>query len=494
MSEALKILVIDDQIGVVGSASYKAFMNGYGRLGYEFVFSTAAQERDSFTIRSALGSIEYYSDAALIFLDIKFGSESNRLGVDILSEAVPRYPHIPIVMMTSLEAEPATVVKCMRLGAKDYVTKGATPEELEEIIEKYARRVTESHLIIGHSPKMVALRNIIEKVAQSASVSTLIVGERGTGKELVARSIHFLGRRRNAPFVAVNCGAFPKDLLAAELFGAEKGAYTGAHRTKYGYIELANGGVLFLDEISEAPKEVQTSLLRVLESKTFRRLGVTEKEISVDFQLICATNRTDLADRVARESFRADLYDRIRGVEIRTPALRECAEDIEIIARHWLRDIQSGMGGVSYHFQGFTPEAIKAMRTYAWPGNVRELRNVIEGAMIRASGTMIDVADLPAELRGQPNAGPSGVNLPAEGVNLNETMARTELEYLSEAYETAGRNKAKTMQLYYPGYSPNYFDRIIFDAVKRCPAVLTGFPQFQDAYEKECQRRGKGEA
>ncbi len=490
MPESRKILVIDDQIGVINSPSYQTFMDNYGDLDYEFVFASAMEGPNYFTLSSALGAIERHSDAALVVLDIKFGSESDRLGVDILSTAVSQYPTMPFIMMTSLEDEPTTVVKCMRLGARDYIIKGATPEDLAKIIEKYARRVTESHLILGSSPKIRDLQSLIVKVAQHSSISVLVVGERGTGKELVTRSIHYLGRRRNAPFVAANCAAFSKDLLAAELFGAEKGAYTGANQRKYGYIELANGGTLFLDEIGEAPLEVQSSLLRVLETKRFRRLGVSDKEITVDFQLLCATN-ADLPKLIDEGKFRPDLYDRIKGFEIQTPPLRDCEEDIELLAHHWLREIQESLGGISYHLEGFTPEVIERFRAYHWPGNVRELRNVVEAAMIRAHGPLIDLEDLPPSFSGQPVMRDNGIVLPPEGTNLNEKLAELELQYLSSAYETADHNKARTMQLFYTGSPTNYFDRIVYNAVQRAPDVLAKFPEFQESYDKEEARRRK---
>lgn len=488
MSDTRKILIIDDQVGVPNSPSYCTFMDNYGALDYTFVFSAAMEGPDHYTVQSALGAIEHHSDAALVILDIKFGAESDRLGVDILSEAVSRYSTIPFLMMTSLEDEPTTVVKCMRLGARDYIIKGAPPKDLKTTIDKYARNVTESHLILGRSPKIVDLQALIEKVALHPSISVLIIGERGTGKELVARSIHYLGKRRNAPFVAANCAAFSKELLAAELFGAEKGAYTGANQRKYGYIELANGGTLFLDEIGEAPWEVQTSLLRVLETRRFRRLGVSDKEISVDFQLLCATN-ADLPRLIDEGTFRADLYDRISGFEIQTPSLRDCRDDIELLAHHWLREIQGSLGGTSYHVDGFAADVMEHLKAYPWPGNVRELRNVVEGAMIRAQEPLIQLKDLPATVSSQSKIKDNGICIPPEGMNLNAKLADLELQYLSMAYQMTGHNKARTMQLYYTGYPANYFDRIVYNAVQRAPEVLDNFPEFRDLYKKEEARR-----
>ena len=489
MTDIPKILVIDDQIGREDGPGRQNFVDSYGDLDYEMVFSTAEETPGKYSVAGALAAIEEHSDAALIILDIKFGRETDRLGVDILRETVIRYPDIPVVMMTSLEAEPATVVKCMRLGARDYVTKGITPEDLAGAIEKHARRVTQSHLILGDSAPFQDLRALIGRAAQNGRISVLILGERGTGKELVARSIHFLGPRRNAPFVAVNCAGLPKDILSAELFGAEKGAFTGAHQTKYGYLELANGGVLFLDEVGAAPLEVQTSLLRVLETRRFRRLGVSTDEIEVDFQLVCATNG-NLADLVAQGKFRADLYDRIRGVEICTPALRQCRQDIPLLGEHWLHEILEATGGTSYHVEGFTPEAVSRLMEYDWPGNVRELKNVIEGAMIRADGPRIELDDLPAEVaRDLAAADNAAVSLPADGADIDALMAAQELEHLRSAFLKAGRNKARTMRLYYPNRPANYFDRIVYDAVKRAPDVLPQFPELRDAFEKERRRR-----
>lgn len=487
MSEAHKILVIDDQLGLRGSRSHDSFVDKYSGLGYEFVFSTAEEGTGNYTVGGAMAAIELHSDAALVILDIKFGSESDRLGIDILNELELRYPLIPVVMMSSLDTEPAAVVKCMRLGARDYISKSPTPDDLSKVIENNARRVTESHPILGNSRKIKELRSLIERVAQNASVSVLIAGERGTGKELVARNIHYLGRRRSAPFIAVNCAAFPHELLAVELFGAERGAYTGAHKTKYGYIELANGGVLFLDEIGEMPLDVQANLLRVLETRAFRRVGVSTSEINVDFQLICATN-ADLKSMVQQGKFRADLYDRVKALEIRTPPLRECLEDIELLAAHALREIREAPGGTSYHVQDFDRDVIERFKSYGWPGNVREFRNAIESAMIRATSATIRAKDLPSEIsdRATPT---DGFEVPNEGLDLNLKLAEIELRYLMSAYKSAGENKARTMQLFYPGTPANYFDRMIYEAVQRAPSVLLKFPGFQSFYEKEKARR-----
>lgn len=488
MPEARKILVIDDQLGLQGSPSHASFLDKYGYLGYEFVFSTAEEGSGNYAVAGAMAAIELHSDAALVILDIKFGPESDRLGVDILNELDLRYPLIPVVMMSSLDTEPATVVKCMRLGARDYISKSPTPSDLASVIEKHARRVTESHPILGESSKIKELRALIDRVAQNAAVSVMVTGERGTGKELVARNIHYLGRRRSAPFIAVNCAAFPPDLLAVELFGAEKGAYTGAHKTKYGYIELANAGVLFLDEIGEMPVTVQANLLRVLETRAFRRVGVSSIEITVDFQLICATN-ADLPKMVEQGKFRADLYDRVKALEIHTPPLRECLEDIDLLAAHTLRDIREGPGGTSYHLEGFEPTVIERFKSYSWPGNVREFRNAIESAMIRATGNSIRLQDLPSEISGT-SAMPTGeFVLPPEGADLNLKIAEIELSYLQSAFKSTGENKARTMQLYYPGTPANYFDRLIYEAIQRAPAALDRFPDFKNFYEKEKARR-----
>jgi DNA-binding NtrC family response regulator len=396
-SELKKILVIDDQIGVKESHSYKNFMDNYKHLDYEFSFATAEEISGHYSVSSALAAIESESDVALVILDIRFGPDTPRLGIDILSEAVPRHPKIPFIMMTSLERESTIVVKCLRLGAKDYITKGATPEAFAETVEKYARPVTESFPILGNSKKFKEFRQIIGKAAEDSSISILISGERGTGKELVARAIHYLGSRRHAPFIPVNCAAFADHLLAAELFGAEKGTLAGINRTKFGYFEIANGGVFFLEEISEMSSTVQETLLQVLETKRFRRLGASKEDLPVDFQLICAT-KGDLNEIVKQGKFRADLYDRIKEIEIHTPPLRECTEDIEILAHYWLNEICRAEGGTSYYLKGFTPEVLEHFRKYHWPGNVRDLKNVIENAMIRSTGVMIDVEDLPSEV------------------------------------------------------------------------------------------------
>ena len=307
MPESRKILVIDDQISVRGSAASLAFLDNYGGLRCEFAFATAEEHPGHYGVSAALASLELHSDAALVILDIKFGSELDRLGVDILIEAVARYPWLPIVMMTSLDDEPATVVKCIRFGARDYISKGATPEEFADIVDRYARRVTESHPILGNSNKIRELRVTIERVARNSNISVLIVGERGTGKELVSRCIHYLGRRRNAPFVAVNCGGRLPRIFWLRSCSVQKRGPTPVPTAP---------STVTSNWLTAARSSWMKSLRHrwqfnraccVLETRAFRRVGVSEKEITVDLQLVCATNASDLPRRVERGDFRAGL-------------------------------------------------------------------------------------------------------------------------------------------------------------------------------------------
>jgi len=488
MSDKKKILVIDDQIGDPDSPSRDAFLDNCEELEYQFVLTTSMDESGEYTADAGVEAVREHLDVSLVLLDIKFGSESDRLGVDILRGIRSNYPNVPVVMMTSLDSEPSTVVGCIRQGAKDYITKGLGPRDLHDVIERYALDVTASHLILGSSKKFAELRRDIEKVADNATVSVLILGERGTGKELVARSIHRLGPRHQGPFVAVNCAGLPRDLFAAELFGAEKGAYTGAHQRKYGYLELANGGVLFLDEIADMPMELQASLLRVIETRAFRRVGVSQDEIPVDFQLICATN-ADLATLVRNGTFRADLYDRIGTFKMHTPSLRECPEEIEPLAMHWLALAKESMGGASYHTSNFSAKAMEVLKAHSWPGNVRELRNIVESAMIRSERGTIEVDDLPLEITASSSGPMNHTPLKTEGEDLNRKLAEIELSYLAAAYEAAGRNKAETMRRFFPQQPLNYFDRFVFDAAKRAPEALEQFPVLRKMHDNERRRR-----
>ncbi|HEX6924160.1 MAG TPA: sigma-54 dependent transcriptional regulator [Longimicrobiaceae bacterium] len=299
-----------------------------------------------------------------------------------------------------------TAKEAMRQGAYDYLEKPLKIDRLRELIpkaiEKYevkeANRALEERLanltrfgdLIGQSEEMRAIYSMIEAAAPS-NASILIVGESGTGKELVARAIHERSNRRKGPFVAINCAAFPREILENELFGHEKGAFTGALNEKPGCFELADGGTLFLDEVAEMEPDIQVKFLRALEQRSFRRLG-GKKEIQVDIRVVSATNR-NVNEAIESGDLREDLYHRLAVIPIFLPPLRERRGDVRVLAEHFLRRFAAENGK---QLEGFTPDALEFIHAYRWPGNVRELKNAIERAVILAQGSQITLRDLRA--------------------------------------------------------------------------------------------------
>jgi DNA-binding NtrC family response regulator len=312
-----------------------------------------------------------------------------------------------IVILTAF-ASVETAVEALKLGAYDYVTKPVDPDDLSNLVRNILRQkeLSEENVrlkekvselsptapIIGNSPKMRRLLELINTVAETDS-TVVILGESGTGKELIARAIHGKSKRRFFPIVAVNCGSIPETLLESELFGHEKGAFTGAQYRRKGKIELADGGTLFLDEIGDVSPKMQIDLLRVLETKRFTRLGGNQ-EISSDFRLICATNK-DLDKLVADGVFREDLYYRINVFSVPLPPLRERSDDIPLLALHFIEKYARAMGKPT---KEISPEAAAMLVSYRWPGNVRELQNAIERAMVIGREPQIVPADLPLRL------------------------------------------------------------------------------------------------
>ncbi|RKY66051.1 MAG: hypothetical protein DRQ08_04065 [Candidatus Latescibacterota bacterium] len=363
-------------------------------------------------------------------------------GIEVLERVKGLDPQTEVVLITAY-ATAQTAVEAMKKGAYDYIIKPFDIEELKLLIKKIeekqgllyenallqekARR--EGLLVGGRSPAMRKVLELIDKVAPT-DATVLVLGESGTGKELVARRIHHLSPRRDKPLVAVHCATFPENLLESELFGYERGAFTGANRRKVGHFEYADGGTIFLDEVGELPASVQAKLLRFLQERQFTRLGGVEP-VRVDVRVIAATNR-DLEREVREGRFREDLFYRLNVFPIELPPLRERREDIPLLVEHFLRQRNRPPDVVS-------PEAMEALLAYDWPGNVRELENVIERALILAGEGRITPDLLPF---GRPKAG-AKVELPDEGVNLEEV----ERELITQALEKAGWNKAKAAKL-----------------------------------------------
>jgi two-component system NtrC family response regulator len=361
---------------------------------------------ESLTVNNAQDALEIVesTDLDLVLTDMKMPSMD---GIELLRRIKEKAPDLPVVMMTAYGTV-EKAVEAMQLGAFNFIQKPFQNQTLKQIVDKGVRiygvlkenrrlvQALENRYrfdnIIGKSRPLQAVFDIIQKVAHTKA-TVLVTGESGTGKELIAKAIHFNSPRRNKPFVAVSCAALTETLLESELFGHEKGAFTGAIAMKKGRFELADKGTLFLDEIGEVPTSVQVKLLRVLEEMSFERVGGTRK-IAVDVRLIAATNK-DLKAEVEQQSFREDLYFRLNVVNIQLPALKERTEDIPLLAVHFVnkyaREAKRGEITIS-------PQAMRFLCSHSWPGNVREFEHAIERAVLFSTGNEITLEDLPKDL------------------------------------------------------------------------------------------------
>ncbi len=319
-------------------------------------------------------------------------------GLELLEWCRENQPGLPVIIITAYGTV-HSAVEAIKLGAHDYVTKPFDRDELKLIIAKAVatEQATAQHLspaqgrfdIIGQVQGMQRVYSLIEKVAASPT-TVLITGESGTGKELVARALHDQSDRKDGPFITVNCGAIPENLFESELFGYEKGAFTGAVAAKPGRFELANGGTLFLDEVGELPLDLQVKLLRVLQERSFERVGGI-KPIDVDVRLVAATNR-DLRAQSTTGAFRQDLYYRLAVVPIQLPPLRDRKQDIPLLTRHFLEHFNRRL---SREVEGLTPEAMRVLEGHNWPGNIRELENLMERSVLLCDTDRIGVDELP---------------------------------------------------------------------------------------------------
>ena len=355
-------------------------------------------------------------------------------GIELMKRAKEIVPSIQVTIITAHASIP-TAIAAMKEGAYDYIEKPFCPERVESLLERLVehQRLIEENIslhqrleeryhfenIIAKSHKMLEVIEAIKVVARSKA-TVLITGESGTGKELVAHAIHSQSQRRDKPFLAVSCAALPESLLESELFGHEKGSFTGAYAQKKGKFEFANRGTLFLDEVGEISANVQSHLLRVVEQKAFTRVGGNE-EIKVDVRIISATNK-DLRKAMASGEFRKDLYYRLNVVTIELPPLRERREDIPLLAKHFLNKFALEN---QKEIAGFSPEAMEFLLRYDWAGNVRELENAIESAVILAKSSLIETADLPQQSL-------SLAHLPLAGKSLKEMEKNHILNVLSE--------------------------------------------------------------
>lgn len=362
-------------------------------------------------------------------------------GLQVLSNIREQNLSVPAVIMTSFH-DIRTVVKTMKAGAVDFITKPVNPDELLMVLnsvlekkkEKTQPRKTSSLFIEGASERSRLLQDHVMLVAPT-EMSVIIQGESGTGKEYIARKIHQLSKRSNAPFVAIDCGAIPKELAESELFGHMKGAFTGALMDKKGQFELANGGTLFLDEIGNLPYEIQVKLLRALQERVIQPLGGT-KQINVDVRVIAATN-DDLLSSIQNGEFREDLYHRINEFKIKVPPLRERQNDLEIFIDHF-RELANKE--LEKAVTGFSPEVMTAFRNYDWPGNLRELKNVIKRAVLLSRNSVADKDVLPEEMLST-----RAKNI--SGTNLKEHQELNERELIIKTLVDTKYNKSKAARL-----------------------------------------------
>ncbi|GBE14863.1 transcriptional regulatory protein ZraR [bacterium BMS3Abin14] len=391
-------------------------------------------------------------DVDLVILDVSMPGMG---GMETLSRIMGLNRARPEVVMLSATDSARLGIKAVKEGAFDYITKPFDSNDIIEVIRKaMAKRALEQEVhylrsemeklggfgnIIGKSPQMREVFRLVEKVSQTGS-NVLIAGASGTGKELVARAIHSQGARKGGPFIPVNCAAIPQELLESEFFGHEKGSFTGAHERSIGKFELANRGILFLDEISTLRMELQAKLLRVLQEREFNRVGGA-KLIRVDVQIIAATNM-DLKNMVASGTFREDLFYRLNVLPITLPPLKDRPGDIPLLVNHFLKDISYR---VNRKAPKVTPEALKLLEAYSWPGNARELENVLERMVALSSGEgSIGIEDLPVEIA---TTEFSSNTQTGSSDSLLEARDRYEKMYVLSALRKTGWNQSEAARL-----------------------------------------------
>ncbi len=393
-------------------------------------------------------------------------------GIEVLRQVKAKYPSTEVMIITAYGTIDLAV-QAMQLGAVDFISKPFSHEEfklkIERILErmqerKELARISEENIylrdeleeqfnygeIIGKSKAMQDVYRTIEKVAATDS-SVLIYGESGTGKELVARAIHKLSPRKEKPFIRVNCGALVETLLESELFGHEKGAFTGALKQKKGRFELAHQGSIFLDEIGDISTNMQLKLLRVLQEKEFERVG-SEETILVDVRILTATNK-NLSELVQQGKFREDLFYRLHIIPIYLPPLWERKEDIPLLARHFIKKLTAEMNKPA---KGITEAAIEKLLNYHWPGNIRELENAIERAIVLSDKAVIDAADLPILQSTGSDRLPNDI-LDRFRLNLNDTLAAIEKQLIEKAMNETQGNKNQAAKLLGIGTSLLYY-------------------------------------
>lgn len=433
MNEKAQVLVVDDNEAILDSCSQVLNKIGYTVKG----------------ARNGAEGLKLFKSEFFhaVLLDLKLPGID---GMEVLSKIKEESPETPVIIITgygSIES----AVEAMKKGAFDYVTKPFSPEELRVITKKalesrkiilenlYLRQELEAKsefdMIIGKSKTMQKIFDVVKRASPTES-TVLITGESGTGKELLCREIHNHSPRRDAPFVVVDCGALVETLFESELFGHVKGSFTGAYETKHGRFEVANGGTIFLDEISNISLNTQAKLLRVIQEREVTRIG-SSKPIKVDVRIIAATN-TILEDAVREGKFRDDLFYRLNVVPINLPPLRERKEDIPLFVDHFLNKYNKR---VKKSINNISPEVMKALREYDWPGNIRELENTIERAIVLSDGDKIEIENL---VYHGISTGSSFFHPPG---GKFKTLSELEIEYIKAVLHAQFNNKSKAAEI-----------------------------------------------
>jgi DNA-binding NtrC family response regulator len=431
--------------------------------------------REGYQVRQAENgedAIDQLDDAVdVVITDLKMPRID---GMAVLDHVSARHPSVPVIMITAFGSVDNAVL-AVKKGAFDYIEKPFEKDQIRQIVAKAvaqadANQQAPSHAeasgevgrygLIGTSPEMQGIFDIIDRVADTPS-TVLITGESGTGKELVAKALHENSSRLGGPFIKINCAAIPKTLMESELFGYEKGAFTGATSSKPGRFELADTGTLFLDEIGEIPVEMQVKLLRAIQESEFERVGGI-KTIKVDVRLITATNR-DLEHEIRQGNFREDLYYRLNVVPLRIPPLRERGRDIPLLVEHIIKKFNERLGK---SVEGIASDALETLARHRWPGNIRELENVLERTMLFCMSPQIELADIPAEVSGAGRervgrddtpTGSFAIAAAAEGLEVGENTSlkevvraetsRLERELIARALEETGGNVTQAAKL-----------------------------------------------
>lgn len=432
----IRVLILDDE-----STLRTALFRLLDRKGYQVVTAQRLDEARSFM------SPEKPFDIAIVDMNLPDGN-----GLDLISEIKQVNPNTQVIVLTGF-ATIDTAIQATQKGAYHFLTKPFNVEELMSLLDKaLAHKTLEQEnkqlrnelgtryqftQIIGESDSIKQCLNIVERVADSDS-TVLVMGESGTGKELIARAIHYNSNRAKAPFVAINCGAIPAELLESELFGHVKGAFTGAISNRIGRFEMADEGTLFLDEIGDLDPSMQVKILRALQERVFEPVGAT-KSVQVNVRVIAATN-VDLDKAVKEGRFREDLYYRLNVIPIQIPALRERRTDIPMLLTHFMNQHNKNKARV---LTGFAQDSLKCLVNYSWPGNIRELENLIERLSILKGFGQVELADLPPKYRSTAAsfAETGSVEIPDNGLDFNTAVDQFENALILKALEKTGWNK-----------------------------------------------------